>query len=173
MEPKTHRNILLVLLMFLGVGAIFGGGVLMISPSGRLFGMPLTMLSNSPFNNFFIPGFTLFAILGVCPVVIAIALLRRPENRCAEMLNCYKDMYWAWTYSIYVAFALIIWIQVEMTVLRAVHWSHSLYMGLAVAILFVALLPRVRSLYRKQASAFPNKTLLLLLDVPDLRSSRC
>lgn len=149
MKPNAARNILVILLAFLGVGAMFGGGVLMISPSGKLFGMPLSMLANSPFNNFFIPGITLFTILGVCPLVVAVALIRRPDHRFAEIFNSYKDMYWAWTYSVYIAFALIIWIQVEMTVLRAVHWSHSLYMFWAVAILFVGLLPQIRGQYKK------------------------
>ena len=44
MTTKTPRNILLILLAFLGVGALFGGGVLIVSPSGKLFGMPLSML---------------------------------------------------------------------------------------------------------------------------------
>ncbi len=64
-------------------------------------------------------------------------------------------MYWGWTYSIYTAFALIIWIQSEMTFLRAVHWSHSLYMSLAIAIIFVALLPQVRNHYKNESSVKP------------------
>lgn len=148
MKTKTARNILLILLAFLGLGAIFGGGVLIISPSGELFGMPLSMLANSPFNNFLVPGIILFTVLGIAPVGVTIALIKKPEYKFAELFNFYKDMYWAWTYCIYIAFALIIWIQIEMTFLRAVHWSHSLYIFLAVAILFVALLPQVRNQYK-------------------------
>ncbi len=59
-------------------------------------------------------------------------------------------MHWALTYCIYIAFGLIIWIQIEMTFLRAVNWLHTLYMFLAIAILFVALLPQVRNLYKKK-----------------------
>lgn len=143
------RNVLLLLLAVLGLGAIFGGGVLIISPLGKLFGMPLSMLDHSPFNNFLIPGIILFAVLGVTPVVVAIALVKKPDCKFAELFNLYKDMYWAWTYCIYIAFALIIWIQAEMTFLRAVHWSHSLYMFFAIAILFVAILPQVRNQYKR------------------------
>ena len=46
MKTKTARNILLFLLAVLGVGAIFGGGLLIISPSGKLFRMPLSMLAH-------------------------------------------------------------------------------------------------------------------------------
>jgi hypothetical protein len=149
MKSKTTRNILLILLALLGSGAIFGGGVLIISPSGKLFGMPLSMLENSPFNNFLIPGIILFGVLGIAPVGLTLALIKRPEYKFAELFNFYTDMYWAWTYCIYIAFALIIWVQLEMTFLHAVHWSHTLYMFLALLILFVALLPQVRNQYKK------------------------
>lgn len=51
------RNLLLFLLSFHGLGAIFGGGIFIISPMGKLFGMPLSILDNSPFTNFLVPGF--------------------------------------------------------------------------------------------------------------------
>jgi len=159
MQSKTTRNILLTLLGFLGLGAIFGGGVLIISPTGKLFGMPLSLLDNSPFTNFLVPGIILFTVLGLVPVAVTFALIKKPACRFAEQFNLNKDMYWGWTYCNYIAFALIIWIQAEMTFLRAVHWSHTLYMFLAVAILFVALLPQVRKLYKNQGSDETDKTI--------------
>ena len=149
MNSKTTRNILVSLLTLLGSGAIFGGGALIISPSGKLFGMPLSLLGNSPFRDFSIPGVILFLVLGVAPLVNATALIKRPTYKFAEVFNCYPDMYWAWTCSLYIAFSLIIWIQVEMVFLQVVHWSHTLYMFLAIAIIFVALLPKVRSQFKK------------------------
>lgn len=143
------RNIYLVLLALLGIGAIFGGGVLIISPSGELFGIPLSMLENSPFGNFFVPGIILFSVLGVTPIWIVWALIKRPRYKIVELFNFYNDMYWAWSYSIYVAFALIIWIQIEMSFVQSVHWSHTLYMFWAIAIIFFALLPSVRKHYKK------------------------
>ena len=149
MKRNSTLTILLILLIVLGLGAIFGGFVLIISPSGKLFRMPLSMLDNSPFNNFLIPGIILFSVLGVVPIVLMFALLKKPVSKFAEQFNFYKDMHWAWTYTIYIAFALIIWIQIEMIFLRTVHWLHTLYMFFAIAIIFVALLPSVRSLYKK------------------------
>jgi hypothetical protein len=143
------RNIYLALLALLGVGAIFGGGVLIISPFGEAFGMPLSLLANSPFSNFLIPGVILFVVLGVTPLWVVWALLKKPHYQLAESINFFSDMFWAWSFSIYVAFALIIWIQVEMYYLQSVHWSHILYMFWAVLIIFIALLPQVRGLYKK------------------------
>ena len=146
---KAARNVLLFLLAFLGLGALYGGGTLIISPSGELLGMPLSMLDHSPFNNFLIPGIILFVILGVVPIGVSFALVKKPESKFAEGFNCLKDMYWAWTYIIYICFALIIWIQIEMVLINSVHWSHTLYMFWALIMLFLALLPQVRSFYKK------------------------
>ncbi|MBC8152612.1 MAG: hypothetical protein H7Z72_06850 [Bacteroidetes bacterium] len=146
---KASRNSLLFLLGFLGVGAVFGGSVFILSPSGELFGMPLSLLDKSPFTDFLIPGIILFIVLGLLPCGLVVALLRRPVSALAERFNFFSDMHWAWTGSIYVAFALIVWIQIQMVFLQAVDWLHTLYMFLAIAILFVALLPSVRSGYKK------------------------
>ena len=149
MKQNSAVYVLLTFLALLGLGAIFGGAVLIVSPSGKLFGMPLSMLDNSPFNNFLIPGIILFSVLGLVPIGLIFALIKRPECKFAELFNFYSDMYWAWTYCIFVGFSLIIWIQLEMVFLRAVHWSHTLYMFFAIVILFVALLPKVRHSYKK------------------------
>jgi len=137
------------LLGFLGLGAIYGGGTLIISPSGELLGMPLSLLEHSPFNSFLVPGIILFSVLGIAPCLLIIALLKKPEKKFAERLNFFKDMHWSWSYSIYTGFALIIWIQIEMLFLQAVEWIHVFYVFLAVAIIFVVLLPQVRILYKK------------------------
>ncbi|RKR84674.1 hypothetical protein BDD43_4924 [Mucilaginibacter gracilis] len=151
MKSTIGRNCLILLLGFLSLGAIGGGASLIISPNGSLIGMPLFLLKKSPFHDFLIPGIVLFLLLGVAPFVLVFALIRKPASEFAEKLNCYDDMYWAWTFSIYTAFMLIAWIQLEMMFLQAVSWLHTFYMSLAIAILFVALLPAVRSLYQKSS----------------------
>ena len=107
------------------------------------------MLRQSPFHSFLIPGILLFLVLGIFPVLLALAFIKNTKSRIAERLNFFEDMTWQWSFCIYVAFALIIWIQSEMVFLHAVHWLHTVYMLYAVAILFVALLPAVRSQYKK------------------------
>ncbi len=85
MQSKTARNILITLLAFLGLGAIFGGGVLIISPTGKLFGMPLSLLENSTFTNFLAPGIILFTVLGILPIGVTIALIKKQH---INLLNC-------------------------------------------------------------------------------------
>lgn len=149
-KPTSARNILIALLLFLGLGAIGGGAFLIISPSGKLIGgLPLSILEHSPFTDFLIPGIILFLILGIAPCLISLALIRKPEFKIAEHFNFFKDMYWAWSFSIYTAFAIIIWIQVETISMNSVTWLQTFYMLYAIPIIFVALLPQVRAIYKK------------------------
>ncbi len=149
-KSNNMRNIFLVVLGFLAIGAIGGGGVLIISPTGELMGMPLSVLDNSPFSSFLVPGIILFTVLGLVPLLLMFALVKKPESRLAGKINLFKDMHWAWTFSIYVAFMLIGWIQLQMVFLQSVHWLHTFYMFYAVAIILIALLPPVRILYKQQ-----------------------
>ena len=150
MNIKLSRNILITLLTFLGFSAIGGGGALIISPSGKLLGgLPLSILEHSPFTDFSIPGIILFLFLGVTPCLLVYALIKKPANKFAEYFNFFKDMYWAWSFCIYVAFALIIWIQVETIFVQSVGWLQTFYMHYAIPIILVAMLPNVRAAYKK------------------------
>ncbi|GAB1444622.1 hypothetical protein MASR2M41_02350 [Flammeovirgaceae bacterium] len=150
MKMNTARNVLIFLLAFLGLGAVGGGAMFIVSPSGALFGMPLSMLENSPFNNFLLPGIILFLILGVAPLLLIIPLRTKPTSKLAQGINFFRDMHWAWSYTIYIAFALIIWIQIQMVIIGGVHFLHTFYIFFALIILFVALLPSVRNIYKNQ-----------------------
>jgi hypothetical protein len=149
MKTNTARNVLLILLGFLALGAIIGGGTLTISPTGKLLRMPLYLLEKSPFNNYLIPGIILFSVFGLAPLLLIFALIKNPIGKFAETFNFFKDMHWSWTYSIYVAFALIIWLQIEMMFLQTVYWIHTFYMIYAIVLIFVALLPQIRNIYKK------------------------
>jgi len=149
---KTKRpfpiNVLLFLLLFLLLGALSGGIALVINPSGGLLQMPITILENSPFNNFLIPGLILFTVLGLLPALVFYSLLKRPHWIWVNVLNIYSDMYWAWTFTLYVGFALIIWISVQTLLINSVHLVHTGYVMLGLIIVSIALLPSVRRYYR-------------------------
>lgn len=148
---KITRNIFLILLGFLGIGAISGGVVLIISPLGELIGIPFSEFKNIPFNSYLIPGIILLIVLGLIPLFLIIALLKKPESKLAEQINVFNDMHWSWTYSIYIAFALISWIYIQLIFLQGVvHWLHTFYMFYAILIIIVALLPQMRYLYKKK-----------------------
>lgn len=150
-KPFQHmRKIFLIVLGILALGAIGGGLILIISPTGEMLGMPISEFKNIPFKSFLIPGFILLTVLGLVPLLLIIALLKKPESKLAEKINVFKDMHWSWTYSIYIAFTLIGWIHIQLIFLQSsVHWLHTFYMFYAILIIIIALLPQVRNLYKK------------------------
>jgi hypothetical protein len=123
-----------VLQVFIGVGAVASGALLVIAPDGRAMQMPLDMLSGSPFGSFLIPGLILFLVHGVGNIVSAILCFRM------RRIAAFSGMLFG--------FALIIWIYVQVTMIGGGHWLQYLYFvfGLVLVILGVAM----RELERNQ-----------------------
>jgi hypothetical protein len=77
--PKTFTplrlpviaRVAMLLEIFLGLGALFGGGALILAPDGHLLGMPTTLLAGSPFTSFLVPGIILFTLVGLAPLLAA------------------------------------------------------------------------------------------------------
>jgi hypothetical protein len=148
---KPSKSWLLIILqLFLGVGAIVGGGGLILDPQGSLLSMPLSLLQHSPFSDYLIPGIILLLVLGVGPILIASSLITRWKWRLGEHLNVFKDRHWSWTFTLYTGFALIIWISAQVYFFQAVYAIHAIYMLLGLAIQIAALLPGVQRIYALQ-----------------------
>lgn len=67
--------ICIVLLLVNGLGALYGGFLLMLDPSGSKMQMPLSYLERSPFSNYLIPGIILFIVNGLFSLVTIITIL--------------------------------------------------------------------------------------------------
>lgn len=143
------RTFLITLLFLLALAAIAGGGMLIIAPDGRLLEMPLSILEKSPFENFLIPGIILFLVLGVTPILTATGLIKKSKSVLAEKLNMLKDMHWSWTFTLYIASADILWIQIQMQFIKSVSWLHTFYVLFGLLIILVALMQPVRNFYKK------------------------
>lgn len=70
---KALRFLAIFLLLFNGVGAVIGGWILMIDPSGVQMQLPADYLKHIPFNDYFIPGLILFVANGLMSFVVLIA----------------------------------------------------------------------------------------------------
>lgn len=167
MDAKQKKSVacyLLICLHFLlGIGALFGGGVLIIFPDGSILSMPLTMLQNSPFDNFLIPGIILFVGLGILPLVTAVFLISEKPLEIAEKLRLYKQIHWAWNYSLYIGFILIIWITVEMYMIQTVAFIHVFYIFLGISIQSITLLPSVKEHYSNNNRFTKNLSSFLIV----------
>ncbi|MDD3876621.1 MAG: hypothetical protein PHT69_08370 [Bacteroidales bacterium] len=147
----THINsklILIALLGFLSLGAFYGGILLILYPDGSFLRIPLELLSNSPFENFLIPGIILFTTFGIFPVFVIYALIKKPQCRVLDKLNLFYDYHFAWTFSVYIGFGQIIWINVQTLMFNAVDIIQTIYSSLGILIVCVALLPQTRKSYK-------------------------
>ncbi|MBL7895925.1 MAG: hypothetical protein JNK50_11585 [Bacteroidia bacterium] len=61
----TTKIVSIALLLFNGIGAIYGGGSLILHPDGSGLQMPFDILKSSPFSDFLIPGIVLFIVNGL------------------------------------------------------------------------------------------------------------
>ncbi|WP_063565374.1 hypothetical protein [Paenibacillus sp. O199] len=153
-ECVPERSWALIMMQgLLGIGAMVGGGALIIDPSGNLVHMPDSLLEHSPFGSFLIPGIILLLVLGVMPMIIAILLLRRTHWEIGEKLNLYSNQYWGWTFSLYTGFALIIWIMVQVYWIQHISVIHLIYFAWGVGIQIVTLLPDVQRRYQADCSS--------------------
>jgi len=143
--PAVH--VLIVLLLLLGVSALGGGAGLIIDPSGDALGMPVTLLAGSPFHDYLVPGVILFGLLGVCPILVVLMLWFRPK--WARMPRV--SLHVAWFAAMGLGAALIVWILVQMTILR--FFLQPILLALGVGIIGVGMLPAVRRHYRTPDSA--------------------
>lgn len=141
---------LVITLAFLAAGALYGGINLMNDPSGESIKLPATLLEGSIFSNYLIPGVILFLTLGFFPLFLIFPLLFKPTWPIINKLNVYKSYHWAWTYTLYSAIMLIIWIDVQVLILRTGSVIQGTFGLLGVLILILVLSPRVKRYYRLQ-----------------------
>jgi hypothetical protein len=88
--------------IFLSLGALGGGGALILGPRGEIIPLPLSALQGSPFETYLVPGFILFLVLGIGPLVAAaLAWRRHPYAPLAAAA---------------VGAALLIWLAVEIAI---------------------------------------------------------
>jgi hypothetical protein len=119
--PKLGR-LAMVLEIFLGIGALFGGIQFILAPDGHLLGVPVSMLAGTPFHSFLLPGLLLFTFVGVGPMVAAAITARRGAIGPLAALA--------------VGLTLMGWITVEMVIfagLTSLFWAFYLVLGTVIA----------------------------------------
>jgi len=145
-----QRSITLVLLhAFLAIGAVGGGLLFIVDPSGGLMGLPLTLLESSPFTNYMVPGVILLVALGNLPAATAAALVKQWRWDFAQSVNLFKDRHWSWTFSLYIGFILIIWIVGQVAMIRELSVLQLIYIILGLIIQIVTLLPSIQHKYSR------------------------
>jgi hypothetical protein len=136
-------------LIFLGIGATAGGGMLILKPDGSLLGMDPQWLDHSPFNDYLIPGLLLFTMGGLLPLFSCVGLLLKPGWKWANTLNIYSNRHWAWTYSLYSGIIVITWITVQL-IMTQYFWLQLVMIFTGLLIIVLTLMPSVMKYYEFQ-----------------------
>lgn len=145
LKPLSSLRLLSALLWTLGLGATFGGAVLVLDPSGTVLGMPLSILQYSPFNNFLIPGLILGIVFGLGSFATLWAVWQRPAWPLGSALTRFTGEHWSWSAVVALGLGQVIWIVTQMLMLRGVSWLHFVFGGLGMAIGWVALEPHFKA----------------------------
>ena len=124
---KILRIAATILLIFLGISALFGGGAFIVDPSGSLIQMPLSHLEHSPFKNFLIPGLILFLFNGVSGIVIAILAIRK-YRFYTELQGIVQD----------------VWIVVQLIMIRSVSFLHYICFTVGTLLIITGVILRKR-----------------------------
>lgn len=147
MAKPILLKILIFVIVFQAISGLAGGIGLTFSPSGESIQMPISLLDNTPFNNFLIPGFFLLIVLGVFPAALGYAMIREPEWKFPNKLNVYLNLNYLWTYSLYLGLILVSWIIIQVYLIGGGHIFQLIYGLLGVLILILALSPQVMNYY--------------------------
>ncbi len=118
------KRFALLLLLFNGITAVYGGWMLMRYPDGSGLMMTADLLQHSPFDDFLIPGIILFITNGLLSL-------------CITWLTVLKVKY----YEIMVQGTVLIgWIAVQMILLQTINYLHVLMLGVGLLLIALGLL---------------------------------
>jgi hypothetical protein len=112
-----------ILLLFNGVGALYGGWSLIVHPDGSGLQLSMDWLRHTPFPDYLIPGFILFIANGLFSVFVFIAILLKLKNYC-------------WLIMAQGAI-LVGWIVIQMALIRTIDFLHILFGSIGIALFIV------------------------------------
>jgi len=118
-------RLLAVLHFVIGAAALLGGGALVVWSNGKMLRLPVTLLAQSPFTDFLLPGVILFGTVGVFNLIACYLALRRESG--AELI------------SFLAGGVLLIWVGIEAVIIDASSWLQLVSAALAVLVVLDAI----------------------------------
>jgi len=119
------RLFAIVLLLFNGAGALYGGASLMAYPDGSGIQLSLSLLTQTPFHDYLIPGIVLFTFNGLCSMVVLVMTVKRV---------CYYDL------SLVLQGTILLgWLIVQVLLIRTVDRLQIVMGAIGVALILCGL----------------------------------
>ncbi len=114
-----------VIQFFIGFGGFIAGFFMIINPDGDTLKIPLSLLEDSPFEDFLIPGIILFIVNGLGNLIACFLSFR--QYKIAGLAGIFFGM------------ALMIWIFIQVSMIGGGHWLQYLYFGLGIVELLLGM----------------------------------
>ena len=115
------RILSILLLLFNGTGAIYGGWKLISDPDGESLGLSLDYLQHTPFTDYLIPGLVLLIMNGLLSMVTAGLVLSRTKA------------YPLWI--IFQGLVLTAWIIIQLIMIQFIYFLHLVMGGTGILLL--------------------------------------
>ena len=123
LASRGLRLTLVALLAFVGLGGIFGGVQMLADPYGPM-GMSTQMMARTPFDSFVVPGVLLLLLVGVPPLLLAVAFLTRSHPHPG----------WVVAFGV----GLMAWVVIQWVVVDAWLWLQPAILGVGFVTAVVA-----------------------------------
>lgn len=137
---------LLFLLLFLGLGGLYGGIAMLVDPSGGLLQLN-EMLPLLPVSNYILPGLFLLFVMGLTPLALIYSLLVCPNWKWAVLLSAWSKHHWSWTGTVMLGLVLAAWLTIQ-GFLIGFRWMIQYITAVnGCLVILLAFVPKVRRHY--------------------------
>lgn len=126
------KTILFILISFIAVSTLLTGVLLMSVPDGSLLRLPLSILNDTPFKDFRLPGFLLFILIGGINIIAVYY----------NMISHSKRYNWAIAGSIIV----VLWSLTQYSLLETSFIIDMFYLFLGISIILISMQLKGKSL---------------------------
>lgn len=118
------RLLLFLLLAFIALSAVVSGMMMLCYPDGSFLGLSVTLLKDTVFQSFAIPGIILaVAVGGTSVIAVVLNVLAHPMR---------------YNWAIAAAVVLAGWIFVQIVLIHTLHWLQFVYLLLALMVLLLS-----------------------------------
>jgi hypothetical protein len=119
------KTILFILVSFIAFTSTLSGLLMIANPDGGgILNLPMSLLENTPFKDYMIPGILLTLIVGGINLIAVLFNMQRYSNR--------------YNWAMAGGFIISLWILVQLLLIHAVHWLHFIYLGIGVLIILIS-----------------------------------
>lgn len=118
------KTILFILVSFIAITAALSGLLMISDPGGSILNLPLSLLENTPFINYRIPGILLTTMVGGVNLIAVFYNMQRHPGR--------------YNWAMAGGFMISVWILVQLLLIQAAHWLHFIYLGIGLLIILIA-----------------------------------